>query len=109
MGSLSRIDPPDAAAMRVYTAAVYENSRLGKPVAVPAGTPVAARGAGPHPIEHVFYIIKENRTYDQVFGDIGKGNSDPSLCLFGENVTPNHHALVRQFVPTAAGSVMSRN
>ncbi|HTY57541.1 MAG TPA: alkaline phosphatase family protein, partial [Bacteroidota bacterium] len=97
-GSLSRIDPPDAEAMKVYTAAVYDNSRLGKPVAVPAGTPVAAGSARARAIEHVFYIIKENRTYDQVFGDIGRGNSDPSLCLFGENVTPNHHALVRQFV-----------
>ncbi len=97
-GSLSRIEPPDAGAMKEYTAAVYENSRVGRPVAVPAGSPVVRAGAGGHPIEHVFYIIKENRTYDQVFGDMGKGNSDPALCLFGESVTPNHHALVRQFV-----------
>jgi YVTN family beta-propeller protein len=97
-GSLSRIDPPDAAAMQAYTAAVYENSRLGKTSPVPAGNPVLRRDGGRHPIGHVFYIIKENRTYDQVFGDMEKGNSDPSLCLFGEGVTPNHHALVRQFV-----------
>jgi YVTN family beta-propeller protein len=97
-GSLSRIDPPDAAAMKAYTAAVYENSRVGKPSAAPAGNPVLRRTGEKERIEHVFYIIKENRTYDQVFGDMGKGNSDPSLCLFGENVTPNHHALVRQFV-----------
>lgn len=50
------------------------------------------------PIEHVVYIIKENRTYDQVLGDIGKGNSDPSLTVFGEKVTPNHHKLAREFV-----------
>ncbi len=97
-GSLSRIDAPDGDAMRAYTSAVYANSRLGKPSPVPAGTPVIRTADGKQRIEHVFYIIRENRTYDQVFGDIGKGNSDPSLCLFGENVTPNAHALARQFV-----------
>ncbi len=50
------------------------------------------------PIEHVLYIIKENRTYDQVLGDMKEGNGDPALCLFPERVTPNHHALARQFV-----------
>jgi YVTN family beta-propeller protein len=49
-------------------------------------------------IKHVIYIIKENRTYDQVLGDLGRGNSDPSLTLFGDAVTPNQHALARQFV-----------
>jgi len=50
------------------------------------------------PIEHVIYIVKENRTYDQVLGDMKEGNGDPSLVLFGENVTPNLHKLARQFV-----------
>lgn len=50
------------------------------------------------PIKHILYIIKENRTYDQIFGDIKEGNGDPNLTLFGENVTPNHHALAREFV-----------
>lgn len=50
------------------------------------------------PIEHCFYIIKENRTYDQVFGDVVGGNGDPNLCIFPEKVTPNHHALAREFV-----------
>ena len=49
------------------------------------------------PIKHVFYIIKENRTYDQVFGDMPQGNGDPSLVEFGRDVTPNHHALAEQF------------
>ncbi|MBM3783556.1 MAG: hypothetical protein FJW30_04305 [Acidobacteria bacterium] len=49
-------------------------------------------------IEHVIYIIKENRTYDQILGDLGKGNGDPSLTIFGETVTPNHHKLARDFV-----------
>ena len=49
-------------------------------------------------IRHVIYIVKENRTYDQVLGDLGKGNGDPSLVLFGAGVTPNEHALARNFV-----------
>jgi YVTN family beta-propeller protein len=49
-------------------------------------------------IRHVVLIIKENRTYDQVFGDIGKGNSDPKLVMYGRDVTPNHHALAEQYV-----------
>ncbi len=49
-------------------------------------------------INHVFFIIKENRTYDQVFGDIAKGNGDPQLTMFGREVTPNHHALVEKYV-----------
>ena len=52
----------------------------------------------PSPIKHVIYIIKENRTYDQLFGDMKKGNGDPSLVMFGENVTPNHHKLASEFV-----------
>lgn len=54
-------------------------------------------GAG-SPIKHILYIIKENRTYDQVYGDLPRGNGDPSLCLFGRDVTPNQHALAEQFV-----------
>ena len=50
------------------------------------------------PIKHVFYVIKENRTYDQVFGDVAQGDGDPTLVEFGANVSPNHHALVEQFV-----------
>ena len=50
------------------------------------------------PIKHVFYIIKENRTYDQVLGDMPQGNGDPTLVQFGRNVSPNHHALAEQFV-----------
>ncbi len=50
------------------------------------------------PVKYVFYIIKENRTYDQVLGDMKEGNGDTSLCLFGEKITPNLHALAREFV-----------
>ncbi|MFJ4848692.1 MULTISPECIES: alkaline phosphatase family protein [unclassified Streptomyces] len=62
-----------------------------KPVAVPK------RLGDPSTIKHVFLIVKENRTYDQVFGDMPQGNGDPSLTQFGENVTPNQHALAKQF------------
>ncbi|MEU6970408.1 alkaline phosphatase family protein [Kitasatospora aureofaciens] len=65
--------------------------RGAKPVAVPA------RIGDPSTIKHVFLIVKENRTYDQVFGDIGKGNGDPKLAQFGANVTPNQQALAKQF------------
>ncbi|MFE2409373.1 bifunctional YncE family protein/alkaline phosphatase family protein [Kitasatospora sp. NPDC059408] len=59
--------------------------------------PVPARIGDPSPIKHVFMIVKENRTYDQLFGDIAKGNGDPKLAQFGANVTPNQHALAQQF------------
>jgi phospholipase C len=61
-------------------------------------TIVPERVGDPSPIKYVIYIIKENRTYDQVFGDLKEGNGDPSLVLFGENVTPNHHKIAREFV-----------
>jgi len=61
--------------------------------APPAGTPIRTGG----PIQHVFYIVRENRTYDQVMGDDSRGDGDPKLTLFGENVTPNAHALARRF------------
>ena len=62
------------------------------------GNPIPSKLGQPSPIKHCIYIIKENRTYDQVFGDIPQGNGEPGLCIFPERVTPNHHALARQFV-----------
>jgi YVTN family beta-propeller protein len=62
-----------------------------------AAVPVPTRIGDPSTIKHVFLIVKENRTYDQVFGDIGKGNGDPTLTQFGEKTTPNQHALSKQF------------
>jgi YVTN family beta-propeller protein len=50
------------------------------------------------PIRHIFYIIKENRTYDQILGDLGRGNGDPKLTLFGNSITPIHHQLAKEFV-----------
>jgi DNA-binding beta-propeller fold protein YncE len=69
------------------------------PVGVrPAGSPIPAKVGDPSPIKHVIYVVRENRTYDQVLGDLSIGNGDPGLCLFPEKVTPNAHALAREFV-----------
>ena len=62
------------------------------------GNPIPRKVGDPSPIQYVIYIVKENRTFDQVLGDLGRGNGDPSLCIFGEDVTPNHHAFARDFV-----------
>jgi len=63
-----------------------------------ADNPIPAELGGKSPIKYCLYIVKENRTYDQVFGDIEGANGDPDLCIFPEKITPNHHALARQFV-----------
>jgi YVTN family beta-propeller protein len=60
--------------------------------------PVPTRPGEVSPFKHVLYIIKENRTYDQILGDMSQGNGDPRLCQFGREVTPNHHALAEEFV-----------
>ena len=64
-----------------------------QPQSPPAGTPLTPGG----PIKHVFYIVRENRTYDQVFGDDPRGNGDPNLAIFGRNLTPNAHNLAQRF------------
>ena len=63
-----------------------------------AGNPIPMKVGAPSPIKYVFYIIKENRTYDQVLGDMPEGNGDTSLVLFGEKITPNQHKLAKDFV-----------
>ncbi|HLO98489.1 MAG TPA: alkaline phosphatase family protein [Fimbriimonas sp.] len=60
--------------------------------------PVPERVGEPSVFKHVIYVLKENRTYDQVFGDIPDGDGDPSLCIYGEKITPNHHAIAKDFV-----------
>ena len=102
-GSLTTLDNPNAAKLMEYTATVlFVTPDTGKSQLVPAKAPlrsvVPLRVGAPSPIKHVFYVIRENRTYDQVLGDLPQGNGDPSLTLFGENTTPNAHALARQFV-----------
>ena len=101
-GTLSVIDLPTPAAMVAHSKAAYECSPLpADPLVaggVPAGNPVPRKVGDPSPITHVVYIIKENRTYDQVLGDVTAGNGDPDLCLFPKAVTPNHHKLAAEFV-----------
>jgi len=83
---------------QVYDNVPYNDEQLvrAKPSKEPSIVP--SEVAAGSPIKHVIYIIKENRTYDQVFGDIRKGNGDPRLTIFGEQVTPNHHAIAEQWV-----------
>ena len=101
-GTLSIIDMPSDNQLSSYSKQVYENSPYSKKkeltADVDAGGPIPQKVGDKSPIKHVFYIIKENRTYDQVLGDMKEGNGDPSLTLFGENITPNQHALAKEFV-----------
>jgi YVTN family beta-propeller protein len=104
LGSVSVIDVPDDDQLASYTKEVNANNRLGhslngldQPRADAMPVPVPHRHGEPSVFKHVIYVIKENRTYDQVFGDVAEGNGDPNLVLFGERVTPNHHALAREF------------
>jgi len=97
-GSLSLIEPFDEKQLNAYSATVRANSpyKPGMNTAVPpmpAGNMLTS-GA----IQHVIYILKENRTYDQVLGDLGIGNGDPSLTLFTAASSPNHRKLAREFV-----------
>ncbi|MBX9791845.1 MAG: beta-propeller fold lactonase family protein [Pirellulales bacterium] len=104
-GSLSLLEIPADEALAETTKTVMRNCRAGAIAAAmqPARPdqprrPMPERHGEPSVFEHVIYIIKENRTYDQVLGDVAEGNGDPELCIFGERVTPNQHRLARQFV-----------
>jgi YVTN family beta-propeller protein len=101
-GTLSIFTAPTETQLAGYSKLVYENTPYHKDKELVAkgepGNPIPMKIGGQSPIKHVFYIIKENRTYDQVLGDMPEGNGDTSLCLFGEKVTPNLHALAREFV-----------
>jgi YVTN family beta-propeller protein len=101
-GTLSVIDFPDPQGLAAYSEQAYRNSPYTDAKKDDTGwmheNPIPRRVGDKSPIKYVFYVIKENRTYDQVFGDIKEGNGDSALCLFDENVTPNHHALAREYV-----------
>lgn len=101
-GSLSVIPVPEKGTLDTYTAQVYRNSPYqadGRITMMPDGpNPIPTAVGTASPIKHILYILKENRTYDQILGDIKEGNGDPRLCLFPDAVTPNHHALAREFV-----------
>ncbi|WP_410219939.1 bifunctional YncE family protein/alkaline phosphatase family protein [Pedobacter sp.] len=101
-GTLSFIGIPDHERLAVYSHAVYQNTPYSKDKELNAegepGNPIPMKVGDPSPIKYVFYVIKENRTYDQVLGDLPQGNGDPNLCLFGEKITPNQHKIVKEFV-----------
>jgi YVTN family beta-propeller protein len=105
MGSISIVPLPDINTLTEMTETVKENNLFGtmmKQLALENKTtrklPVPRFPGQESVFKHVVYIIKENRTYDQVFGDLKQGNGDSSLVHFGRDVTPNHHALAEQFV-----------
>jgi DNA-binding beta-propeller fold protein YncE len=106
-GAVNVVEIPTAGQLAAFTLAVSQNNRL--PLAASgAGTAMARGGVAPRAvpertgepslITHVVYVIRENRTYDQVLGDLGRGDGDTSLVMYGRDVTPNTHALAEQFV-----------
>lgn len=106
-GSVAVVELPDSAQLASYTTAVAENNHLplaGTPVQTTVRTPrpkpvaIPQRSGDPSLIEHVVYIVKENRTYDQILGDMPKGNGDESLVMFGKDVTPNQHGIADRYV-----------
>lgn len=110
-GTLHIIAVPDAVELSRYTVAVAEDSHMNLEGGLEAGArsenapdrtarpqPVPARPGEPSTIDHVIYIIKENRSYDQYFGSLGKGNGDPSLDLYKDDVIPNQRKLARDYV-----------
>jgi YVTN family beta-propeller protein len=105
-GSFTSFPLPALSQLAGYTKQVFQNNDWEKllsekPLTANAAkatpTAIPAQLGMPSTIKHVFLLVKENRTYDQVLGDIGKGNSDPSLVQFGASTTPNQHALANQF------------
>jgi len=101
-GTMSIFEEPSEQLLGSYSKAVYANTPYSKEKEMQAsgeaGNPIPMKVGDPSPIKYVFYIVKENRTYDQVLSDVPGGNGDTSLLLFGEKITPNQHALVKEFV-----------
>ena len=101
-GTMSIINEPTENQLAVYSQAVYHNTPYTKEKERmsngESNNPIPMKVGGASPIKYVFYLIKENRTYDQVLGDIKEGNGDTSLVLFGKKITPNQHKLAKDFV-----------
>ena len=97
-GTMSVINIPDAKELKTYTTEVYRNSPYSKFRADTMRAQAPFKLGKESPVKHVFYIIKENRTYDQVLADAKGGNGDTTLLLFGRKYTPNQHAIVENFV-----------
>ena len=105
-GTVSIVPVPDSGTLQTMTMQVFENNHWdlaqniqsasgGNPNAKPVAIP--AKIGDPSLIKHVFLIIRENRTYDQILGDVAAGDGDPSLAVFGGKATPNAHKLVKRF------------
>lgn len=101
-GTMSFFPEPKSAQMAALSLAVYQNTPYTKAGELSSkgevGNPIPMKVGGKSPIKYVFYILKENRTYDQVLADVKGGNGDTTLLLFGEKYTPNQHKLVKDFV-----------
>ena len=105
-GTMSIIPEPDEKLLGDYSELVYQNTPYTKSGEMATGgetgNPIPMKVGDRSPIKYVFYFIKENRTYDQVLGDVKAGNGDTSLVLFGERVTPNQHATATRRSPTSS-------
>ena len=107
-GTLHVISIPDPAQLAGFTSLVAENNRQrlrsdpaaqpAQPVRAAQPLPIPVAAGDPSTIDHVVYIVKENRSYDQMFGDLEKGNGDPAIHLFGDEIIPNQRKLARDFV-----------
>ena len=105
LGTANKIPIPSTEALSKYTAQAYEAGRVPqiKQTQQPLRSgqppvPVPLRRGEPSVFQHVLYILKENKTYDQFFKDIPQGNGNSSLCIYPRFVSPNHHALAEQYV-----------
>ena len=101
-GTMSIFNMPDEKQLAIYSQAVYQNTPYNKEKEKiskgEAGNPIPMKVGDKSPVKYVFYVVKENRTYDQVLSDVKGGNGDTSLLLFGEHITPNQHKLAKEFV-----------
>ncbi|MBO9620160.1 MAG: hypothetical protein J7539_14110 [Niabella sp.] len=101
-GTLSVIPVPAEPVLNRYARQVYLNTPYTKQKEHTApgeqGNPIPTNKGMESPIKYIFYVLKENRTYDQVLGDLPQGNGDSSRCIFGRRITPNAHALAEEFV-----------
>lgn len=101
-GTMSVFKEPSTQELAILSEAVYLNTPYNKDIEMNAagekGNPIPMKVGDASPIKYVYYILKENRTYDQVLSDVVGGNGDTTLLLFGEKYTPNQHKLVKDFV-----------
>lgn len=104
-GTIAKVALPDTKTLTAYTKQVKDDWNIpailasqARKASKVAAVPVPKRLGDPSVFEHVVYILRENRTYDQLLGDIGRGDSEPSLAIYGQKVTPNLHALANEFV-----------